>query len=358
MTDNVHQLGHILLHLLGVCFCFLGQFFDIYNQFTGDYPEILNRTKVKNTVKYIENARLGGNCYLPYADGGHKQTYIHPPVAYSAKRLFGDAYVLPKYKIDDEFISHLPENTGKASAFRVLYGVDKFGLGDKIDVKEESIYYKESQIFIHKNKKYAFTAKGGCNLEMHNHNDVASFQIVVDGKGVVVDPGPAKYTWEYFNGGPEYRYSEEVFAAGSMGHSVPIVDGGYQFEGAKARAEILEATEGNFKMDIASAYNGVESLVVNYQMLDDSIKVSYDCKGIKESITFRFLSFNKPEKTVDGINVGVLVKSVSGLMPKIKEIKYMGHVNIMSANDQETIYAIDFTVDGKSNVKEEFEFII
>ena len=293
-----------------------------------------------------------------YADGGHKETYIHPPMAYAAKRLWGDKYILPKYEINREFVSHLAENTGKAASYRVLYGIDKFGLGEEKAFSEKTIFYKESQIFIHKNPKYSFTAKCGHNFEMHNHNDVGSFQIVVGGKSVVVDPGPGKYTWGYFTD-PKIRYSEEVFAAGSMGHSVPIVNGKYQKENVKQSGDILESTDKNFKFDCAQVYEGISRLIVDYQMLSDRVKVVYECCGLEESVKFRFLTFNEPRRNEDGsIDVGVKVKSLSDLRPNIKKIAYKGHVNIMSARDTETIYVIDFESKEKGTVQEEFEFIV
>ena len=191
---------------------------------------------------------------------------------------------------------------------------------------------------------------------MHNHNDVGAFQIVVNDKGVIVDPGPGKYTLQYFED-PKVRYSEEVFAAGSMGHSVPIVDGKYQNEGRDAKGIVLEQTEKNFKFDFASAYGNLESLIVNYVMQDNGVSVSYNCKGIDKSIRFRFLSFNEPKVNADGsVDVGVKVSSVSGIKPEIKKINYGGHVNIVGAQDCETIYAIDYTVSGKKEVEETFEF--
>ena len=339
-------------------FGFFTQFFDMYIQFSGEYPEILKRKKVLNSLQYIDNACLGGRCYLPYADGGAKQTFIHPPVAYTSKKVFRTNYILPTYSIDRDFVSRLPQNTGKASSFRALYGIDKFGLGDKKDEKKKTVYYKQSQIFIHKNPKYSFTAKCGNNNETHNHNDVGAFQIVVNGNAVIVDPGPAKYTWQYFKDN-QVRYSEEVFAAGSMGHSVPIVNGTYQKLGVEDVGGVLEVTDTNFKFDFAKVYDGVETLIVDYQMYNGKIKAVYDCKGINESITFRFLSFNVPKYESDGsVDVGIKVKSLSGILPNIKKIAYKGHVNVLAALDEETIYAIDFTVVGKKEVKEEFEFLI
>ena len=340
-------------------FGFFIQFFDVYNQFSGEYPEILKREKVLNSLQYIENACLGGKSYLPYADGGSKETYVHPPVSYAAKRLFGDKYSLPAYySINREFVSFLHYNTGKSSSFRVLYGIEKFGLQEKKSEEEKTIYYQESQIFIHKNKKYSFTAKCGNNAETHNHNDVGSFQMVVNGEGVIVDPGAGKYTWQYFKNN-EVRYGEKVFAAGSMGHSVPIVNGGYQKLGVENVGGVLEATNTNFKFDFAKVYEGIESLIVDYQMCENGVRVVYECKGIEKSIVFRFLSFNEPKLCSDGsVDVGVKVKSLSGLTPKIKKVNYKGHVNLRGGLHEETIYTLDFEVAGKPFVKEEFGFIV
>lgn len=334
-------------------FGYFTMFFDIYQQFTGEYPELLKSKKVINTMQYIGNACLGGNCYLPYADGGARQTYIHSPIAYAAKRLYGENFVLPQYSLDEFFTSRLSENTCRAITFRILYGMDAFGLRDKKAEETKTVYYPESQIFIYKNKSYSFTAKCGTNAEMHNHNDVGAFQIVVDGKGIIVDPGPAKYTWQYFND-TKVRYSEEVFAAGSMGHSVPIVNGKYQKNGEKAYGKILEATDKNFKFDFAPAYEGIESLIVNYQMENSAVKIAYDCKGVEESIIFRFLSFDEPISLADGsFRVGgIIVKSVSGANPEVKKIEYNGQAN------REIIYAIEYSFAHKKEIKEEFEFII
>ena len=76
-----------------------------------------------------------------------------------------------------------------------------------------------------KKQKYSFTAKGGHNDEMHNHNDLGCFQIVKNNKRVIVDIGAGEYTREFFGGG---RYGDKVFVCGSQSHSVPIIDGALQ----------------------------------------------------------------------------------------------------------------------------------
>jgi hypothetical protein len=333
-------------------------FFDIYNQLYGEYPEILKQNKILNTLKYIDNAHLGGNCYLPFSDGGYMKTYVHAPVVYAAKRLFKDKFALPKISIDQEFVMQ-PEVVGKSRWLRVLYGVENFGLGVEKEPVEKTVYYAQSEIFIRKSKKYSFAAKCGHNYEMHNHNDVGSFQIVVDGKSAIVDAGPAEYTWQYFND-VEFRYGEHVFGAGSMGHSVPIVNGKYQSEGRQYSGKVLEQTDYNFKIDISAAYGNIDELIVNYQMLSDRIKVSYNCSGIEDgNISFRFLSFNKPVINSDGnIDVGVVLKSTSGLKPEINKIEFSGHISVAKSIGKVEVYAIDYKLSGNNSVVEEFEFIV
>ncbi|MGV8831234.1 MAG: heparinase II/III domain-containing protein [Devosia sp.] len=69
--------------------------------------------------------------------------------------------------------------------------------------------------------------KAGHNDEMHNQNDVGSFIVAHKGRIVLTDPGRGRYSKSYF--GPE-RYDNLM--ASSRGHSVPMVNGYAQAEGA------------------------------------------------------------------------------------------------------------------------------
>jgi hypothetical protein len=100
---------------------------------------------------------------------------------------------------------------------------------------------------------FAVALKGGNNNEPHNHNDVGSFSVVLDGQMVVCDPGGEVYTKRTF--GP-HRYESK--ALNSYGHAVPIIAGALQSTGAVARGVILAtnftAEADGFKLDLRSAY--------------------------------------------------------------------------------------------------------
>ena len=99
----------------------------------------------------------------------------------------------------------------------------------------------------------ALAAKGGHNGEHHNHNDVGSFIVAVDGVPVIVDAGRPTYTAATF--GPE-RYT--IWTMQSAWHSVPEPRGTQQGSGPEFRADDVAAAiadaETTLSLDLARAY--------------------------------------------------------------------------------------------------------
>jgi len=95
--------------------------------------------------------------------------------------------------------------------------------------------------------------KAGHNQENHNHNDVGSFIIHVDGENLLTDPGGGLYNRDYFS---EKRY-ENIFA-NSYGHSVPRIGENLQAHGKAFAGQVLDntvtATEKQATIEIARAY--------------------------------------------------------------------------------------------------------
>ncbi|GFJ94351.1 hypothetical protein Prum_079930 [Phytohabitans rumicis] len=63
-------------------------------------------------------------------------------------------------------------------------------------------------------------AKGGHNAENHNHNDVGTFIVALDGRPVLVDAGVGRYTRQTFS---DRRY--EIWTMRSTHHNVPEMNG-------------------------------------------------------------------------------------------------------------------------------------
>ena len=82
--------------------------------------------------------------------------------------------------------------------------------------------------------KLAVALKGGHNGELHNHNDVGSYTVFLNGRTPLLDPGGEVYTARTFS---SHRYDSKLL--NSFGHPVPVVAGQLQRTGSEAKAEIL-----------------------------------------------------------------------------------------------------------------------
>lgn len=109
---------------------------------------------------------------------------------------------------------------------------------------------------------FAVAFKGGHNNELHNHNDVGSYSLVLGNKAdansqaffVCRDPGGETYTARTFS---SRRYEGQLL--NSFGHPVPRVSGVLQSPGGQAKGQVVEKSFADgvdsVTLDIRSAYN-------------------------------------------------------------------------------------------------------
>ena len=115
---------------------------------------------------------------------------------------------------------------------------------------------------IHGKSGGGMACKGGHNGEPHNHNDVGSFLYLLGDEMLLTDLGAGEYTKQYF--GPE-RY--QILCNSSFGHSVPILDGEGQKDGAEYGCSSFAVDEkGGCEIHFAGAYGDsrIKELVRNF----------------------------------------------------------------------------------------------
>lgn len=119
-------------------------------------------------------------------------------------------------------------------------------------------WFGDAQVLVSRSKPTApvpFGAgiKGGHNAEQHNHNDVGSYAIVLDGVDMLGDPGGEIYTRRTFS---RDRYVSKVLS--SYGHPVPVVGGKLQSGGRQAAAKVISTEFSSVRdclmLDLAAAY--------------------------------------------------------------------------------------------------------
>jgi hypothetical protein len=103
-------------------------------------------------------------------------------------------------------------------------------------------------------RRLSATLLGGHNGVNHNHNDLGSFTVVLDGRTLILDPGAEVYSFRTFS---DKRYESQLL--NSYGHPVPRVAGRLQEAGPQWCARVLtkEFTPDTDRMvlDLRGAYD-------------------------------------------------------------------------------------------------------
>jgi len=101
---------------------------------------------------------------------------------------------------------------------------------------------------------WELAAKAGYNEEHHNHNDVGSFILNVDGQPLITEIGAPLYVKDFFKRETRYNF----LAARSLGHSLPVINGQEQECGVEYKGTISQAETNRdvvlFEADLAGAY--------------------------------------------------------------------------------------------------------
>lgn len=139
-------------------------------------------------------------------------------------------------------------------------------------------------------------AKGGYNAESHNHNDVGSFILYVDGQPVMVDAGVGTYTAATFD---HRRYT--IWMMQSEFHNLPVINGFGQKDGGQYRSRNVKHTDNgrvmNFSLDMAGAYPaeaGCRSWVRDYRFdrrrNTVTLTDTYDLSEVEGPVALNFLT--------------------------------------------------------------------
>jgi hypothetical protein len=176
--------------------------------------------------------------------------------------------------------------------------------------KVESLLLPDSGIakLVAKEKGYPIiiSVKSGNNGESHNHNDIGSWILTIDGENFFTDPGPGKYSGDYFSG---KRY-ENIFA-NSWGHSIPVIDGELQSQGSEyfgtiddfsKTGELFALMNLTNAYSIASLKKFTREILIDEKQNNIILTDAFSFSGDNHSIEEAFVTFSNVEK-IDTQNI-------------------------------------------------------
>ncbi|BCJ45895.1 hypothetical protein GCM10010168_56850 [Actinoplanes ianthinogenes] len=227
---------------------------------------------LRETVAFPHRMHLGGPWYVNFADCSARPSGDQPwQQLHREARRAGDPAALAHaaaHRRPGEPVAH--ESDGLGRLLRAL--TDPAWLaasttppapatGNPAGLAGESwlareVWFPSTQVLIARATAgsaagLTLAVKGGHNDENHNHNDVGSFLVALNGVPVLVDPGRPTYTAQTF--GPR-RY--ELWMMGSSWHNVPEIRGVAQAAGRACRARDVVRSYRELVLDLADAYPG------------------------------------------------------------------------------------------------------
>ncbi|WP_243228566.1 heparinase II/III family protein [Microbacterium sp. CIAB417] len=176
-----------------------------------------------------------------------------------------------------------------------------------------------------------FAAKAGHNDEPHNHNDLGSFVLAVNGEPLLSELGMGYYDASYFR--VETRYENP--SAGSQGHSVPIVAGVRQRSGRDARAvvEDVSAEDGRLVVDLTSGYDvaGLRSVrraltfTGGTLTISDAFALEHDAETVDRLVSLFPIALDGDAAVIRGERGAVRVTWSEGWEPRLGATEFRTH---------------------------------
>ncbi|MBR5140837.1 MAG: heparinase II/III family protein, partial [Clostridia bacterium] len=309
--------------------------------------------KLCNIGLYMKNAHIQGAQFINFADSSKAKKTSLIPLIYGYGKQTG-AQILKKLArtvfCDSDKKEFEPMvNVRRNILFHDLYTEMLSDAEADGFLKEKVSLMSELQVAVLSEGEWILAAKGGHNAESHNHNDVGSFCLYLNGEAVLCDVGTGVYSRKNFS---SRRY--EIPWVRSLTHNLPVINGVEEKNGAEYFADIFDAEAGRVKISFAKAYPenaGIVSLVRTCNLSESGLSYTdeYEFAGNDNKVSEALVTTLSAR--VDGECVILGEKYViraQGAVPKIEFISFEEDRNLTPAWGCEGLNRITFDFE---NVK-------
>jgi hypothetical protein len=290
------------------------RFIDLLTEASNNKLSWGNNKLMDKIGTYIMKVHIADNWFLNFADAPAKML-PDPAKVYTAGKLFKNEQMkqFAAYAYKEANSAEVGFNNRDVNAFvtNLLIDQELRKTTPKPGLKAENWFPDTEILALRQNegsqKGLYFGAKGGHNGESHNHNDVGSFVLYLNGNPVLIDPGAATYTKQTFS---PARYTLWVYQ--SDWHNLPTINGVQQRQGINFAPKQVsyrpEKGSNIFSMDLATVYppeaqvfSWVRSFSFNKKKGELNLNEKYTLKEHKAPVKLNFTLLQVPVKKKDGL---------------------------------------------------------
>ena len=237
----------------------LNNYLEVLRNYSHGAIDLFGEQRVKNIGRYIANAHIDSLYFVNFADAAAKAS-PGAPIVFRYGQNVGDstmmglgAYLAALTDFTEKPLSGTLDNRLKtAFVYR-----DMCQTAPSAPLYQ-SVWMDGIEVAVARTRGgvsegLTLAAKGGNNAESHNHNDIGTFILYVDGQPMLVDAGVGTYTAATFD---HRRYT--IWTMRSEYHNLPLINGVGQKNGGKYRSRSVSFADNgrtmDFSLDIAGAY--------------------------------------------------------------------------------------------------------
>ena len=203
--------------------------------------------KVRRMMAYPELVYLGNGWFANFADCDARPSVSGDRLMYAGEKTGNPALVRMGLELRESPEAPLLDTPHLSRVLMRMFS--KPVQVEAAEIQPKDVWLPDLQVRLVERDGVIAAMKGGHNDESHNHNDVGSFLMAVNGQMQVVDAGNMIYTAKTFS---NRRY--ELWNCRAAYHNVPIIGGCEQQAGRQYAARDVEKLPNGMALDIAAAY--------------------------------------------------------------------------------------------------------
>ena len=258
--------------------------------------------KVRNILLFPLKAEIGGGWFLNFADCDAKPAISGERLQYAGERMADPSLIAMGGRYRGGLAGQLEDMPHFSRLLNLLFHPASKALPED---KPGDVWLPDLQARVVRRGGLTLCCKGGHNGENHNHNDVGSFMLYVDGEPQIVDAGNMTYTAKTFS---SKRYT--LWNVRAAYHNLPLIGENEQLPGREYAARNVRFLPDGLSLDIAGAYRreaGVLGLLRSMRLSENGLTVR-DSVQLKEEkpVTWVFLLRHRPAFFSGGFLAGAI----------------------------------------------------
>ena len=245
---------------------------EILEKATGGRMTFWQDEKLRNILTFPLKAEIGGGWFVNFADCDARPFLSGERLQYAGEKLKDPALAAMGCRLRGTLSNQLNDVPHLTRLLDLLFHP---AAEAQPSVAPGDVWLPGLQLRVVRRGGMTLCCKGGHNGENHNHNDVGSFMLYVDGQPMIVDAGNMVYTAKTFS---DQRYT--LWNTRAAYHNLPLIGGEEQQPGKEFAARDVRCLPDGLMLDIAGAYSreaGVKclqrtlSIIANDLFLQDEI---------------------------------------------------------------------------------------